>query len=222
MNIVYVSKANDVDEMITNFGKKLPLCIKRRLAKNKVILNKQGENIECKAFFYDKLKDKELQKIGQKMKQIILANEYKNIVVSNALKKRLSVYNELKGLNILNGRWLFNYLIYDVINYILDKKRAKITESEISILVNQTTDTNIQNILKIAQNVKILNIVTDNIAIFKQIEEKLYNDMGIMVRVTNNKRKSLLKSDIIINLDFDEENFNKYNVPNKRNYCKCK
>ena len=38
--------------------------------------------------------------------------------------------------------------------------------------------------------------------------------MGIMIRVTNNK-KSLLKTDIIINLDFDEDELNKYIIPNK-------
>ncbi len=219
MNIVYISKAKSIDEVLTKWQRKLPLSIKKRVSKNKIYFEKQGENIECKIFFYEKSKDKVLENLGQNIKNTIIANEYKNVVISNELKQNTIILNNLQGLNILNGRWLFNYLIYDTIDYILQKKNKEINESEISILANKTTDTNIQNILNIAKSVKVLNIVTENIAIFKQIEEKLYKEIGIMVRVTNNKKRSLLKSDIIINLDFNEEELNKYSIPSKRSNC---
>ncbi len=219
MNIVYIEKAKSADEILKKWQRKLPLSMKRRLVKNKVYFQKQGENIECKVFFYDGIKDKVLEHIGETLKKTIVVNEYKNVVVSNELKKNTVIINKLQGLDILNGRWLFNYLIYDVINYILAKENKEIEKSEISVLVNKTTDTFIQNILNIAKNAKILNIVTENIAVFKQIEEKLYDDFGIMIRVTNNKKRSLLKSDVIINLDFTEEELAKYYLPSKRNSC---
>ncbi len=217
MNIVYIEKAKSADEILKKWQRKLPLSMKRRLVKNKVYFQKQGENIECKVFFYDGIKDKVLEQLGETLKKTIVVNEYKNVVVSNELKKNTVIMNKLQGLDILNGRWLFNYLIYDVINYILAKENKEIEKSEISVLVNKTTDTFIQNILNIAQNAKILNIVTENIAVFKQIEEKLYAEQGIMIRVTNNKKRSLLKSDVIINLDFTEEELAKYYLPSKRN-----
>ena len=216
MNIVYISKAKNMDEMLTKWQRKLPLSIKKRIVKNKIYFEKQGENVECKVFFLDKTKDKVLENLGQNIKNIIVANEYKNIVISKELKQNTIIKNSIQGLNILNGRWLFNYLLIDTINYILLKKGKEINQSEISILVNKTTDTNIQNILNIAKNTKILNIVTENIAVFKQIEEKLYNEFGIMIRVTNNKKRSLLKSDIVVNLDFDEEELAKYSIPSRR------
>ena len=218
MNIVYVSKANDMDEVLNKWQTKLPSLIKKKIIKNKIYFEKQEENIECKVFFTEKTKDKVLEKLGQNVKNTIIANEYKNIVISNEIKQNNIIKNQLQELNILNGRWLFNYLIYDVVDYILHKKNKEINQSEISVLVNQTTDTNIQNILKLAQNAKVLNIVTQNIAVFKQIEEKLFNEMGIVIRVTNNKR-SLIKSDIILNLDFSVEELNKYYIPSKRNNC---
>lgn len=219
MNIVYIEKAKNMDEVLAKWQKRLPLLIKKRIAKSKVYFEKQEENVESKVFLLDKLTDKDLEKIGQNLKNTVVTNEYKNIVISNELKKNAIIMDKLQGLNILNGRWLFNYLIFDVINYILSKKNKEIEKAEISILVNKTTDNNIQNILNIAQNAKILNIVTENIAIFKQIEEKLYEEQGIMIRVTNNKKRSLLKSDIIINLDFSEEELAKYYLPSKRNSC---
>lgn len=219
MNIVYISKANSIDEVLEKWQIKLPLFIKKKIIKNKIYFKKNGENIECKLFFTEKNKDKVLENIGQNIKNVVVKNEYKNIVISNQLKNNELITNKLQELNILNGRWLFNYLIYDTINYILQKKDKQIENSEISILVNKTTDTNIQNILNIAKNAKILNIVTENIPVFKQVEDKLYNEMGIMIRVTNNKKRSLLKSDIIINLDFSEDELNKYYIPSKRSNC---
>lgn len=219
MNIVYIQKAKTMDEVLAKWQKRLPLSIKKRIVKGKVYFEKQGENVESKVFLFDKSEDKDLEKIGQNLKNTITTNEYKNVVISNELKKNAIIMDKLQGLNILNGRWLFNYLISDVINYILLKKNKEIEKAEISILVNKTTDNNIQNILNIAQNAKILNIVTENLAIFKQIEEKLYAEQGIMIRVTNNKKRSLLKSDIIINLDFTEEEVSKYYLPGKRSSC---
>lgn len=216
MNIVYIEKARSIEEILSKWQRRLPLSMKKRLAKSKVYFEKQGENIECKVFFYKEMKDKVLENIGQNLKNTITTNEYKSVVISNELKKNIIIMDKLQGLNILDGRWLFNYLISDVINYILLKKNKEIEKAEISILVNKTTDSNIQNLLTIAQNVKILNIVTENLAIFKQIEEKLYTEQGIMIRVTNNKKRSLLKSDIIINLDFTEEEVSKYYLPSKR------
>lgn len=223
MNIVYVSKAKNIDEILSPWQKKLPRSIKKRIIKNKIFFEKQGENVECKVFFGEKTKDKVLENLGQNIKNTIIANEYKNIVLSDELKQNAIIKNSIQELNILDGSWLFNYIITDTINYILLKKQSKeINKTEVSILVNKTTDTNIQNILNIAKEVKILNIVTDNIAVFKQIEEKLYNEFGIMIRVTNNKKRGLLKSDIIINLDFEEDEVSKYSIPSKRNNCKCK
>lgn len=219
MNIVYIEKARGMDEVLSKWQKKLPLSIKKKIVKGKVYFEKHGENVESKVFLFDKPNDKELEIIGQNLKNTITTNEYKNVVVSNELKKNTILMDKLQGLNILNGRWLFNYLISDVINYILLKRNKEIEKAEISILVNETTDTNIQNILNIAKNVKILNVATKNIGVFKQIEEKLYEEQGIMIRVTNNKKRSLLKSDIIINLDFTGEELSKYYIPSRRNSC---
>lgn len=217
MNIVYIEKADNVDDVLTKWQCKLPVGIKKRIAKNKVYFEKNGENIDCKVFFDNKIKDKLLENMGKKIKDTVMGNGYKNVVISNELKKNKIVMEKLQELNVLNGRWLFNYLVWDIINYIALKKNKEINKLEISVLANKTTSINIENIVNIAKNAKILNIVTENLAVFNQFEEKIYDELGIMIRVTNNKKKSLLKSDIIINLDFSEAEVAKYYLPSKRN-----
>lgn len=83
------------------------------------------------------------------------------------------------------------------------------------MLVNDFTDINKEIIMHIAKKVKTLNIITNHINKCKKLEEYLYNEFGIILNVSNNKRKSLLKSEIIINLDFTEELVNKYTIYEK-------
>ena len=96
--------------------------------------------------------------------------------------------------------------------YIVNLKNIKKEDTEISILVNYITQNTLENIKKIARQYKRLNIVTNHIEKFKKIEEELYNKEGIMIIVTNNKKKSLSKSKIILNIDFPKELLNKYNI----------
>ena len=67
----------------------------------------------------------------------------------------------------------------------------------------------------VAQNMKRVNIVTNHINKFKKMEEYLYNELGIILNISNNKSKSLLNSELIINIDFPQELINKYEIYNK-------
>lgn len=69
-----------------------------------------------------------------------------------------------------------------------------------------------QNIKKITKNFKRVNIVTNHLEKFKKIEKQLYEQEGIMITVGNNKRKSLAKSKVIINIDFPTELINQYYI----------
>lgn len=83
------------------------------------------------------------------------------------------------------------------------------------MLINDFTDINKEIIIEIAKSIKRLNIVTNHINKFQKIEEYLYNEFGIMLNISNNKRRSLLKSEVIINFDFPEEIINKYRIYDK-------
>ncbi len=83
---------------------------------------------------------------------------------------------------------------------------------EVSLLINDIDDFNKEIIIQIAKNIKRLNIVTNHIGRCKKIEEYLYKEFGIMLNISSNKRRSLLKSEIIINIDFPEEQINKYMI----------
>ncbi len=110
MNIVYIQKAKTMDEVLAKWQKRLPLSIKKRIVKGKVYFEKQGENVESKVFLFDKSEDKDLEKIGQNLKNTITTNEYKNVVISNELKKNAIIMDKLQGLNILNGNFACHFV----------------------------------------------------------------------------------------------------------------
>lgn len=80
------------------------------------------------------------------------------------------------------------------------------------MLINDFTEINKEIIVNIAKKVKRLNIVSNHIEKCERIEKYLYNQFGIMLNISNNKKKSLLKSEIIINMDFPQELINQYKI----------
>ena len=122
---------------------------------------------------------------------------------------------ENQKVKIFDGRWLFKYLINDCIQYICSSKKENMQYQEISFLINKLDRVGFFNILEIAPKVKVLNIITSNVKQFKRIENILYEESGIVLNINNNYSKSLIKSDIIFNFDFSEEEFNKYELPRK-------
>lgn len=159
--------------------------------------------------------NRQIEKMAQKTKKII--NKYSNskkIVLSKEIQKQNTYINYLNtyGFDISNGRWLYEILATDIIEYVINKKKLEVEKIGISVLINDLTDIELENIKILAKKYRNLNIVTNHIEKFKKIEEKFLNEDGIVITITNNKKKSLMKSKIILNVDFPKEILNKYMI----------
>lgn len=158
-------------------------------------------------------KDKQIEKIAAKTKKIIQKySTSKKIVLSKSMYKEQKYINYLNsyGLDIQNGKWLFEILLPEITEYIVNKK--KIEKVNISIMINDLTEIEFENIKILARKYRTINIVTNHIEKFKRLEKQLQEDEGIILTITNNKKKSLMKSQIILNIDFPKELINKYNM----------
>lgn len=175
---------------------KLPISINQLCTKNKKIHE-----------FY-------ITKLISNLVKIIKNNQ---IVLSKNLKENKDFLENLNKNHIIfyDGKWLYRYILNELLEYILKKKNEAKENTEISFLVNYVDDIIVQNIKKFAKEYKRINIITNHIERFKKIEKDLYDEDGIMITVTNNKRKSLIKSKYIINFDFPEELINKYRIYEK-------
>ena len=158
-------------------------------------------------------KDKQIEKIAIKTEKIIRkCSNSRKVVLSKQLQKEQLYVNYLNtyGIEISDGKWLFEILLPDITKYIIEKK--KIEKVNISILINDLADISLENIMILSKEYKSINIVTNHIEKFKKLQRSLEEDEGIIITITNNKKKSLMKSQIILNIDFPKELINKYNI----------
>lgn len=154
------------------------------------------------------------QKLASKTNEILKKTNSNKIVISKKIKKYEQYINYLHSYNveIVDGKWLFKIMISDILEYIVKKQELKKEELEVSVLVNYISDVEIENIKLLAKEYKRVNIVTNHIEKLRKITDKLYEEYGIMLTVNNNKKKSLRKSQVIVNFDFPKEILNKYNI----------
>lgn len=162
----------------------------------------------------EKIKPKRAEGLAKKTKKILEKTNCNKIVLSKMMKTQENYKNYLysHNINIVEGRWLFEVLSKQILEYVIKKEKMKKEETRLSILVNEITDNFLQNIKEIVKQYKSVNIVTNHIEKFKRIEEKILQEDGIMITVTNNKKKSLAKSEIILNVDFPTELINQYYI----------
>lgn len=160
----------------------------------------------------EKTTENKIEKLAMKTyKKITKISNSKKIVLSKEMKEEEKYINYLNtyGMEISDGRWLFEILLTDIVKYITEKQ--KIEKVNISILINDLTDIEFNNIKILAQKYNMINIVTNHIAKFRKLENQLKEE-GIIITITNNKKKSLMKSNIIVNVDFPKELLNKYSL----------
>lgn len=169
----------------------------------------QFENDNIKIYM-----DLEKGKNTRKLVKRLLLNETNNVVIDKELITCEKLINLLKSndIKIFDGKWLEKYLILDILEYIINKKQIIKAETEIAITANEITDLLIEMIKILSKQYKKLTIVTNHIEKLRKIEKEIKEKEGILIILSNNKNKSLLKSQIIINMDFNQELINQYRI----------
>lgn len=159
-------------------------------------------------------KTKRIERVSSKLCKILCNENIRTVILSNNLMKNIPLKENLKTSRIraLDGSLVYNLLLPQILEIICAYKDTDIKDEKVSILVNENSEVNLNNILTISQKVKSINIVTNYIQKFTKIADYLYEELGILVRISNNIKKDLLKSSVIINIDFNEDLINKYYI----------
>lgn len=197
---IYIKKLKDEEELAQNID--MPKFFEKIVIKlikffNIITVKKIDE------LHYLYIIPRENIKIIQK---IINKNSKEKIILSKELKK----YE--KQLNLSKKENKVKFFIYDILKYITNKINIKIEFQNIYILANQYNKENIEIVKYLYNKVKTINIVTNSIGKYSKLEEKIYNEEGILITITNNKNKGLKRANFIINLDFDNEDIKNYNI----------
>lgn len=213
--MIYINLSDNIQDYLPEDFLKFPKFIKKIIY---IIRKKNG------CLYIKELEDKILINIPEinskslrRLERYIKVKCINTVCLSKELSEDKNVLEFLNGqdVNILEGKWLSNYLIINVINYVIQNKKERAENQEVSLLINKVDEIWLENIKDLARRVKLLNIVTHYEERFKKVEKELYEQEGILLNINNNLKKVLLKTDLIVNVDFSEEEFNEYNIPKK-------
>lgn len=205
MALFFIEESKEKNKLKLNINNILNK-IEERTDENKIFLSLPIKDIS-------KIKKNKIKKLVKKMQKY----KIKTLILSENLSNIENLKNELysMNINILNGKYLFRILVEETINYICKKSKVAIEKMQISFLTNDVNDINKQIIINLAEKVKTLNIITNHIEEFRSVEDYLYNEKGIVIKISNNYKNALQKTNIIINMDFPEEVINQYKIPSK-------
>ena len=181
-----------------------------KMDKHKIFGKKvEIQNDEIKVY-YKIEKEKNLNKIIKKFLKL----EINNVILDKTLWKSEKLINLLyaNNINLIDGKWLKKYMTIDILNFVITQKNIRKEETEIAITVNEITELSIEIIKILSKQYKKLVVVTNHIEKLRKIEKGIFEKEGILIVVSNNKNKSLLKSQIIINIDFNKELINQYQI----------
>ena len=175
----------------------------RKILKAKI----KNDNLEI---YLNLSKDKNISKVIKKIKK----SDISSVVLEKQLHENKNFINALyaNDIKIFDGRWLIKYLSFEILDYIMDKIKIKKEETEIAITSNEITDLTIETIKILSKEYKRLSVITNHIDKLKKIEKEIYEKEGILIILTNNSKKSLLKPRIILNMDFNKELLNRYKI----------
>lgn len=221
--VIYLKETSSYDDIFKKEHKKMPLFFKKIVYLYKNIFNIITKKNEAdKEIWVLPIKEKYCtSKLEDVLRKTI--KYQKNIyLISNELKENQTceIMDKFQQEYITEEK-IKKYLIFDTLKYILDIHNKELNDLELTILVNNTTNINMYLIEELAKQTKSLKIVSLNIHKFKILEEKLYSEYGIPIQFSNSYRKSLEKSSLIINLDFNEFEINEYEIFDKAIIINC-
>ncbi|MBP3503128.1 MAG: hypothetical protein J6K42_06625 [Clostridia bacterium] len=150
------------------------------------------------------LNEKKLTKI----KKIMNNNNIDIIAVSNKIALEQSDFDK-ENIKKFNGKVLMKNLIILILDYIYTCKNENMILDALYITIND--DKNKDIIMDLATKFKCINIITDKIKKLKRLEKKLEKNENIIYSISNNTKKSLKKAKLIVNFDYDEKFFEKFN-----------
>ncbi|MBO5413268.1 MAG: hypothetical protein J6A29_03065 [Clostridia bacterium] len=205
MTIIYVKECESNEELIIN--SKIPKFINKIVIKIKkkfnIITTKQILN----NYIYI-IPNKENKNVKNRLEKK-LSKESKDIQIVLS-KKIKSLKLQLNKVKIIDGKRVQKYAIEEILKYILNlSQNQKLQFQDIYILQKEHNFETIYMIEHLKDKVKTINIITNAIGKYKKLEDNLYNE-GYLITVSNNKKKSLKKAKIIINMDFSKEEISSY------------
>lgn len=160
---------------------------------------------------------KNKERVRKKVSRYIEKLGINALVFSKDLEEsfKSDIYTFLKNSNkvqVLNGKKLMGFMKFEVVKYVLNKQKVNSKEEEIYIVFKKSGDTDLNFLKKFIENFRVVNVVTNDIERLKNVQDNLLENDGILISVSNNKRKALKRAKYVLNINLNKEELEKYRI----------
>ena len=186
--------------------------------KEEILKNQFWREIEIRIFDNNYViavsnKKKDRKKVKEKLARIIKKLGIDAVVFSKELEGDFkNDICEMINIKVVNGKKLMEFMEYDIVKYVLDKQNADTKKEDIYIVFKRDSNLNLDFLKRFLENFRLVNIVTNDVDKLKNIQDNLLDNEGILISVSNNKRKALKRAKYILNINLTKEELEKYRI----------
>lgn len=192
--------------------------------KEEKLIGKFFRKIEVRSFndnYIIAVDNKNDIKIKKKLIKAIKKLKIEAIVFSKSLEGEFEVRirdilnsndNNNIGIKIINGKKLMEYMQYEILEYIIKKRKEDIKLEDVYIVFKKDSKLDLNFLKKFIENFRMTNIVTNEVDRLKNVQDNLLENDNILISVSNNKRKALKRAKYILNVNLDKAELEKYRI----------
>ena len=192
--------------------------------KEEKLIGKFFRKIEVRSFndnYIIAVDNKNDIKIKKKLIKVIKKLKIEAIVFSKSLEGEFEVQirdilnsndNNNIGIKIINGKKLMEYMQYEILEYIIKKRKEDIKLEDVYIVFKKDSKLDLNFLKKFIENFRMTNIVTNEVDRLKNVQDNLLENDNILISVSNNKRKALKRAKYILNVNLDKAELEKYRI----------
>ncbi len=163
--------------------------------------------------------DKDKKSIQKRLVKKIYKQKIDAIVFSKELEGKFKddICEMLKlddniNVKMINGKKLMEYMEFDIMKYILEKQKHSMRQEDIYIIFKRDNSLNLNFLVRFIENFRMTNVVTNDIARLKNVQDNLLDNENILISVSNNKKKALRRAKYVLNVNLTTEELAKYNI----------
>lgn len=192
--------------------------------KEEKLIGKLFRKIEVRSFndnYIIAVDNKNDIKTKKKLIKAIKKLKIEAIVFSKSLEGEFEVQirdilnsndNNNIGIKIINGKKLMEYMQYEILEYIIKKRKEDIKLEDVYIVFKKDIKLDLNFLKKFIENFRMTNIVTNEVDRLKNVQDNLLENDNILISVSNNKRKALKRAKYILNVNLDKAELEKYRI----------
>lgn len=161
--------------------------------------------------------NKEKTRVKKRLTKFILKQKIDTLVFSKDLEGEFkeeicALLNDNFGIDVLNGKKLMELMDFDIVKYIIDIQQVDMKQEEIYIIFKKDNSLNLNFLKRFIENFRMTNVVTNDIERLKNVQDNLLEQDGILISVSNNKRKALKRAKYVLNMNLSKTELEKYKI----------